>query len=360
MEKPKLPQPTLTQTVKLTLPITANFSPDGTKAVIGAAIENNQGVYGQVFVYDTYAWDKPASQFSYPYAVDVADISPDGQNICVTNMSNPVQIVRVTDGTVVATVPKSTILPNTIQYNKEGTKVLLADPNGVYLYDIAGNQVATVLSEYNQNRVAYFKPDDNNIIAIAQELPGSSQNGVQLWDISANKSIKQFKPKPEPVYQLAFSPKGDKLVCGQVSYLSVWDVESGQEVELLNGAGKLVNKSNPSKKKTSAMQILGFIPGKNIFFAPVNTDQTNGGILMCDIDNPESNIRFGDLGPDMSKVIFNLAVSPNGDTLLTTREMGDSVCVWKISGTTDSIQAQPVANPVIDNKKQTPSYCGLL
>lgn len=331
MEKPKpevFPIPTLIKTEKLTLPITVNFTPDGTKAVIGAAIENDKGVYGEVFVYDSNL-DTQISKFSYPYAIDVADISPDNQNMALTNMSNPVQMVSITDGKVVATVPNASILPNTIQYNKAGNQLLLADPNGVYIYDIDGQAVTTVISGYSQNRVAYFKPDNNNIIAIAQELPGSSQNGVQLWDIAAKKSIRNFKPKPEPVYQLAFNQTGDKLVCGQVSYLSVWDTHSGQETELLNGAGKLV--SRPGKKKWSAAQFLAFIPGKNIFFAPVSTQQNNGIILACDIDHPEDNISFGDVGPDMSKFVGNITISPNGQNLLVAREAGDDVCLWDIS-----------------------------
>lgn len=328
MQNPQpFPTPTLSKTVSLTLPITVNFTPDGTKAVMGAAVEGSEAVCGEVYVYDSNL-NAQISKFSYPYAIDVADLSPDSQNICLSNECTSTQIVSLNGGKVVASLPDQTIRPTTIEYDKEGKQLLIASPNGVYLYDIAGQTVTHVVSEYSQNRVAYFKPDNNSIIAMAQELPGTCQNNVQLWDLKAKKSIRTFKPKPEPVYQLAFNSTGDKLVCGQVSYLSVWDTKSGQETELLNGAGKLVH--NPRKKKGSAMQLLAFVPGKNIFFAPVNTMQNNGAILACDIDAPENNIRFGDVGQDMSKLILNVAVSPNGNTLLAAREIGNDVCVWNI------------------------------
>lgn len=344
MQKPQqFPTPTLTKTVPFSLPTTVSFTPDGTKTVISSASATREADSDHVYIYDSSVTSQIA-EFGFPYPVNVADISP-GQNICLINDRTSAEIVSVLDGKVLATLPDPSILAATIQYDNEGKRLLIACPNGVYLFDVTSNKVSNVISEYSQNRVAYFNPVNNDEIAVAQELGSSSETGVQLWSLKARKAIHTFKPKPEPVYQLAFNPAGDKLVCGQVSYLSVWDTKSGQETELLNGTGKLVSK--PIGKKWGAAQIIKFLPDKNIFFAPVNSLQENGAILACDIDTPANNMRFGQMGQDMSKCITSVAVSPDGQTLLAARELGDDICMWDISALTKK-------------EPQTASACELL
>lgn len=334
----EVPNPTLNKTMAVTNPQSVGFTPDNTKVVI-TATQSSQNSPGQLLIYDR-GLNTQISKFEYEYAVDVADISSDSHTLCLTNANTHAQIVSLDSGKVVSWLPDSSIRSTTVQYNKEGTKLLYSSPNGVYIYDLTGKKVTNILSEYCQSRVAYFNPTDNSIIAIAQELPGSSQNGVRLWDLKARKSIREFKPKPEPVYQLAFNPMGDSLVCGQVSYLSVWDTNSGKETELLNGAGKLVTK--PSSKKCGAFQIIQFMAGKNIFFAPINTFEHNGAILECDIDAPASNIRFGQLGQDMSKCVTSIAESPDDQTLLAARELDNTVCVWDVFDANKSKQKTPL------------------
>ena len=328
MQNPQLlSPPTLTKIVPFSLPATVSFTPDGTKTVISSSSITGEADLGHVYIYDSNVTTQIA-EFGYPYPINVADISPNSQNICLINDRTSAQIVSVVDGKVIATLPDQSIQAATIQYDKGGKRLLIASPNGVYLFTMETNQISNIVSEYSQNRVAYFNPANNDVIAVAQELGNSPETGVQLWDLKARKATHTFKPRPEPVYQLAFNTAGDKLVCGQVSYLSVWDTSSGQETELLNGAGKLVSK--PTCKKWGAVQSLAFIPDKNIFFAPINSAQENGSILICDIDAPQNNMQFGQRGQDMNKCINSIAVRPDGQTLLAARELANDVCVWDI------------------------------
>jgi WD40 repeat protein len=103
------------------------------------------------------------------------------------------------------------------------------------------------------NSVA-FSPDSRRIASGAGDYYGpfwwSSDNTVRIWDASSGQQIGlSLKGHTSPVYAVAFSPDGRRIVSGsRDETLRVWDAESGQPM------------GPPLQGHTSAVTSVGFSP----------------------------------------------------------------------------------------------------
>lgn len=57
----------------------------------------------------------------------------------------------------------------------------------------------------------------------------SADKRLHVWDMSTAQLVSEFA-SDEPIYSMAFSPDGDRLITGSESKLQLWDLQTGQSI----------------------------------------------------------------------------------------------------------------------------------
>jgi WD40 repeat protein len=66
--------------------------------------------------------------------------------------------------------------------------------------------------------------------------PAHTDKSVRVWDASTGAELKVLNGHTWPVYSVAFSPDGTRIVSGSDdNSVRVWDASTGAELKVLNG-----------------------------------------------------------------------------------------------------------------------------
>lgn len=138
-----------------------------------------------------------------------------------------------------------------IAFSPDGKLLASGDVGGeICLWDVAGQKQLAVLEGHSD--IVYsvaFSPDGKMLAS------GSPDCTTRLWSIGTQKQVDQLICKDSPqVISVAFSPNGKLLVCGCWNggllgeSAHIWDVESKQEITIINGHGCWIVTFSPDGK----------------------------------------------------------------------------------------------------------------
>ncbi len=99
----------------------------------------------------------------------------------------------------------------------------------IHVYDLVTGRQVVLAGPGALVRHLAFSPD-GNLLAVADHA-----DHIAIWDLAARKPLQPI-PLVGTVYQLAFSPNGQRLAGINREQVQLWDVASGQEILSLRGA----------------------------------------------------------------------------------------------------------------------------
>jgi len=210
---------------------------------------------------------------------------------------------------VVPTVPHAQIV-NSIALNREGTRLVSGDVNGILkIWDVRTRKlIRTFENGYGEVHAVAFSPTGKEVFA------GRDGWSLQLIDAASGKVIQSFRGSDGTIKAAAFSPDGRQLATGGSNNdACLWDVQSGRMLFHFEG-------------HSSGVYSVAFTPdGKQILTASfdqtIRVWDTAKGTLLRTL--PGSRVwrylnRLGGGGPDRDEDIFiSVAVSPDGAKVLS-------------------------------------------
>jgi WD40 repeat protein len=136
----------------------------------------------------------------------------------------------------------------------------------------------TLDREYTRTGSTSFSPDEKIFASI------SSDNIVQLWDISSGKEIKTLKGHRNSVNSITFSPNGKTLASASSdNTVKLWDINSGREITSFIGHKNSVNsisfspdgKTLASASSDNTVKLWDISSGKEIKTLKGHIDSVN-------------------------------------------------------------------------------------
>ncbi|MGB5336350.1 MAG: c-type cytochrome domain-containing protein, partial [Woeseiaceae bacterium] len=160
-------------------------------------------------------------------------LSRDGQLRAIARFGS-VQILRA-DDSVVATLEDQPGKVNSLQFSKDGTKLLVASGvTGAYgLAAIHGVESGELMTEMLGHRdtlyAAALSPDETRVATAGYDRE------IVLWDASTGEPIRKFSGHNGAIFDLAFSPDGAVLAsaCADET-VKIWHVETARRLDTLS------------------------------------------------------------------------------------------------------------------------------
>jgi serine/threonine protein kinase/WD40 repeat protein len=243
------------------------FTPDGTKAV---SVSSDLS---------TIIWDVESGEILHRIQHDgntpgfALDISPDGESAYIAigypgylpewNLKDEIMVIDIATGVIrdnidIPDIP-GTVYAWTVDASPDGTMIAIGTTNnsgeshpgnGVYIFDSSSLEIiqrlpiSLINPESAFSESIAFSPD-NKTLAIS-----SGDYGVTLWNIETGEMIGAFQSSIETPYHLIrFSPDGQYLAASrgdfgdggsEDNHISIWSVDSVEEIDLLRGHELLV------------------------------------------------------------------------------------------------------------------------
>ena len=110
---------------------------------------------------------------------------------------------------------------NDVQYSPDGTRLAVASPIGIWLYDTTTHREMGLFT--GQIYSVAFSPDGQTLAS------GSDGMTVRLWDVVTGEHKHTLKGHTAGVTSVAFSPDGEMLASGSNDMtVRLWDAVTGE------------------------------------------------------------------------------------------------------------------------------------
>lgn len=160
-------------------------------------------------------------------------LSRDGKLRAIARFGS-VQILRA-DDSVVATLEDQPGKVNSLQFSKDGTKLLVASGvTGAYglaaIHWVESGELMTeMLGHRDTLYAATLSPDETRVATAGYDRE------IMLWDASTGEPIRKFSGHNGAIFDLAFSPDGAVLAsaCADET-VKIWHVETGRRLDTLS------------------------------------------------------------------------------------------------------------------------------
>jgi WD40 repeat protein len=334
----------------------ALFSPDG--SLIASANSEEPRVWETSTGQLLQRLQPYPSRISYlpsdlAFSIDGKTIIGDGGLIQQWNLEG--ELINVMRGTNIAS------------YNSEGQKIVSQVDTTFEIWDLNTGEIERVFNLPSHSGAIIdhaFSPDGRTLVTVAED------DMVRIWDVKSGQLEHFHLARYENLASVAFHPGGEILAYGGCSgvtqmrtvicyegKITLWDVASKRVLRDL-GNFTDINK-------------IAFSPDGQILAANV-WEGVSSVLLLYDLHsnrlqeirrhcfdfvfNPDGSVIAVDCmneiqlldvnGGDVIREFLhdgyrhNLAFSPNGNVLASTRELAGTIKIWDISGNPDEIRPQ--------------------
>jgi hypothetical protein len=178
--------------------------------------------------------------------VRCAAFSPDGRWIASTETAGVVRLWDATTGQELHKIPKAHAgTVHSLAFSPDSRCLASGARDGlVKLWDAkTGRELRTLEGHAVQVYSVAFSPDGQRLASCG----GAPQVGgeVKIWDLSGGGVVALSNSSPY-VFCVRFSPDGRRLAAGSIQKVTVWDVQSGQE--LVRARAGTSSTSNPYRR----------------------------------------------------------------------------------------------------------------
>jgi WD40 repeat protein len=328
--------------------------------------------------------------------------SPNGKLLFSGRGDGPGRIWSIPDGRLVSLLEGAGFAPG--GWTPDSRSVLTAAEEGARLWDVATGEVRAEFpytgSASGRFGFAALSPD-GRLVAIGPGFGPARDSRVRVLNASTGRPVAEFEGEPfgpesfsrdgrhlllqvggdqvsvidvaservirvfslgSGVYHATFSPDGTRVFTGQIVGASVWEVPTGQRVELAGHAGAVIMGSfsadgeravTVSEDGTGRVwdaqtgQALGVLAGHvGMDFATFMPDGrsvvSTGGreLRVWEVGGGESSVLRGHEGP-----VVSARFSPDGRSLISSGELGGTARVWDLATARETLVLRPPISP---------------
>lgn len=299
----------------------ASFSPDG-KRVVSTPTED-----GILRVWDAESGQK-LKNLTSSYIIDEytsAAFSPDGKRIVVASRNNIVQVLDTETGEELNALMSHNDSVNSAFFSPDGKTIVSASDDGtICIWDAESGRKIKTITEYGDGisesgfSYAAFDSDGKHIVS------ASWDSNVRIWDVKSGKELNIFKGHAAPVRSASFSPDEKRVVsASDDGTIRIWDVETGQTLKILEGQSlssySFTDDDKPFISSGSGpVCFASFSPdGKRIVSASQKT------VSIWDVETGEELVRL----EGHSSLINTVSFSPDGKSIVSASN-DKTVRIW--------------------------------
>jgi WD40 repeat protein len=176
--------------------------------------------------------DKPLLQAAW-----VSDVAS-GDTIRTLDSDGQSLLWNAADGTLLGpadAAPAQISLQRPLALSPDGRHFALISGEAAQLWDAAGNELITELSEGKGEQLRWleFSPDSRSLLAVGSDI-------VRLWDVAGGRLNMVLGGLGGEVMATAFSPDSRYLAIAAGDHVSLWEMTSGQRFTVLAGHSDIV------------------------------------------------------------------------------------------------------------------------
>jgi WD40 repeat protein len=153
--------------------------------------------------------------------------SPDGQMLAGSGYSG-LRVWNAEDGRELINMPTGSSELPAIAFATDGRFLAYSLKNTVTLLEMPGGRVLNTFQHPNNVGEFAFLPDGKSLIAAAFSEPETT---FTVWDLDSFQVVSNFTRPGRIGNNLVVSPDGRLLAAGSMQGLSIWDMESGQDLQ---------------------------------------------------------------------------------------------------------------------------------
>ncbi len=311
-----------------------DVSPDGYLAVSGGFSGNNMLDPGELFLWDLETGEEIRRFVGHKAGIVSSEFKPDGHAILASSGDTEIFSDLLSETPERGYVAFDMILwdINTgeplmrfanlnddafcLAISPDGTQALAGSfyNKSAVLWDLSTGEAVQTLEDHREGvRALVFSPDGK------RALTGSADNTLVLWDLASGKPLARLKVHSDDVLDLAISPDGRYAISsGRDGSLIYWDLVDAQEIQRLSGHGDMVYAVAITPDGQLALSSSGSAaPSLPVMDASIRLWEISTGFQLNTATIPVS-------------VIFKVAISPNGRTVLLGTEQ-PAIIIWDLA-----------------------------
>jgi WD40 repeat protein/serine/threonine protein kinase len=248
-----------------------------------------------------YLWHKDAAEArilkGHNEMIVHLSFSPDGELLASGSSDNTIRLWDVRTGAV-RTLRGHDDAVMDVEFSPDGALLASAsDDKTVRLWDVGAGEARVFKGHEDDVMAVGFSPG-GDLLASA-----SLDKTVRLWDVRTGEA--RILRGYEEFYDVMFSPDGTLLVSKSLNILRIWDVNTGEEVRILEGHEAFIRS-------------FSFSPD-GVFLASGSLDAT---VRLWDLNKGEARVFKGHRGG-----VTSVSFSPGGSLASCSEE---STRVWDI------------------------------
>lgn len=216
----------------------AKFSPDGRKILTG---DHTNGAASRPILWDAATASVLKTMAGHQAGTLVRDaaFSPDGTMLITGSDDTTAKLWEAATGREIRTLKGHTAAIRSVDFSPDGKQVLTGSfDKTLKVWDVeSGNELLSIMPGGAVYSVA-FSPDGKQI------LTGTSHPMAKLWDASSGQLLRSLKGHSMTVATVAFSPDGARIVTGSADNTAkLWDTATGKELITFSGHTEAINQA---------------------------------------------------------------------------------------------------------------------
>ncbi len=165
-------------------------------------------------------------------------VSSDGKRLATSLWESTARIWDLQTGRSLLLVPdyKLNTFRQQPKYITRGIGDLELSRDGKRLYGNGWNSAFRIWNAHTGKQLKMFREDFLALSEDERYFLSKNYDTARLWDLKAQKMIREFKVSEKSIYKAAFSPDGKlAVITGYDKTMAVWDMGTGEKIKPLIG-----------------------------------------------------------------------------------------------------------------------------